>query len=133
MTHAFTRFLTPLACAGALTLSLFSGGAAMAQTQRGAAATASTAHCDGVKQDRAACIREAGAARHEAQRGGLSSPAPSAAEANALARCQQQPAADRSACEDRMRGTGDTTTRGSVLGGGVIREAVTPIPAQPAQ
>ncbi|VTU19500.1 hypothetical protein H6CHR_01195 [Variovorax sp. PBL-H6] len=85
--------------------------------------------CDGVLQDRNACLREAGAARYEAGRGGLTSAPPTTYEQNALARCALQPPADRSACEARMRGTGTTSVEGSVLGGGLIRETVTPIPA----
>jgi hypothetical protein len=87
------------------------------------------ATCDGVQQDKAACLREAGAAKDEAGRGGLSSPGDSSADANALARCQMQPPADRADCEARVRGTGATSTSGSVMGGGVVRETVTPIPA----
>ena len=83
--------------------------------------------CSSIQQDRSACIREAGAARLEARRGGLTS-APDY-QANALARCTLQPPAERSACEARVRGTGNTSIEGSVLGGGVIRETVTPIPA----
>jgi hypothetical protein len=83
--------------------------------------------CAHIQQDRAACIREAGAARQEARRGGLTS-APDYLQ-NALARCQPQPPAERIACEQRVRGTGMTSIDGSVLGGGVIRETVTPIPA----
>lgn len=108
--------------AGLLALALGGAGAAMAQQP-------STAHCDGVQQDRAACQREAGAARQEAQRGGLSTPSGTAVDANALARCQAQPAADRADCEARVRGTGATSSQGSVMGGGVIRETVTPLPA----
>lgn len=85
--------------------------------------------CDGVLQDRTACLREAGAARHEARRGGLTSAAPINYQENALARCTLQPPADRVACEQRVLGTGRTTMEGSVLGGGVIRETVTPIMA----
>lgn len=84
--------------------------------------------CDGVLQDRSACLREAGAARYEARRGGLTSAPSTSYEQNALARCALQPPADRSACEARMRGTGTTSVEGSVLGGGLIRETVTPIP-----
>lgn len=87
------------------------------------------AACDGVLQDRNACLREAGAARYEARRGGLTSAPPTSYEQNALARCALQPPAERSACEARMRGTGTTSVEGSVLGGGLIRETVTPIPA----
>ena len=82
--------------------------------------------CSHIQQDRAACIREAGAARQEARRGGLTS-APDYTQ-NALARCQLQPPTERMACEQRVRGTGMTSIDGSVLGGGLIRETVTPIP-----
>jgi hypothetical protein len=81
--------------------------------------------CAHIQQDRAACIREAGAARQEARRGGLTG-APDYL-ANALARCAPQPPAERMACEQRVRGTGTTSIDGSVLGGGVIRETVTPV------
>jgi hypothetical protein len=87
------------------------------------------ARCDGVQQDRAACLREAGAAKEEAQRNGLTSASPIVYDDNALQRCQLQPMADRAACEARVKGTGMSSTEGSVLGGGVIRETVTPIPA----
>jgi hypothetical protein len=86
--------------------------------------------CDGIQQDRAACLREAGAAREEARRGGLTGAAPGGYEQNALARCGlQQTAGDQAACEARVRGTGNTAIEGSVMGGGLIRETVTPIPA----
>lgn len=87
--------------------------------------------CDGVKQDRAACLREAGAAKQEARRNGLTSANPASYENNALARCQLQPVAERADCEARIvgSGAGRTTVEGSVMGGGVIRETVTPIPA----
>lgn len=84
--------------------------------------------CDGIQQDRAACIREAGAAQQASQTGALTTPSPDAAMQNALARCQNQPAEDQRACRDRVRGTGNTDIEGSVLGGGAIRETVTPIP-----
>lgn len=113
-----------LCAAGAL------AGAPAAFAQRPVpAAGPATLPCDGVLQDRAACLRERGAAAQEARRNGLTSASPSTYEQNALARCQLQPMADRSACEARVRGTGTSSTEGSVLGGGVIRETVTPIPA----
>lgn len=85
--------------------------------------------CDGVQQDKAACQREAGAAKQEAARGGLTSPAPSSQEANALARCQGLAGGDKADCEARMRGDANSSSSGSVMGGGVIRETVTPVPA----
>ncbi|SFO88144.1 hypothetical protein SAMN05216567_103172 [Variovorax sp. OK605] len=82
--------------------------------------------CGHNQQDRAACIREAGAARQEAARGGLTG-APDY-RANALARCGLQQPADRADCEARvLGGAGNTRAAvdGSVMGGGVIRESVT--------
>jgi len=89
---------------------------------------AERATCDGVQQDRQACIREAGAAAQAAQRNNLTSASPDVYRQNALARCDKQPAADRMACEQRVLGTGNTTIDGSVMGGGAIRETVTPVP-----
>ena len=91
--------------------------------------------CDGTQQDRAACLREASAAQQEGRRDGLTSASPGNYDQNALARCQLQPPADRADCEGRLKGAspGKTTTEGSVMGGGVIRETVTPIPATGAK
>ncbi|QNK65058.1 hypothetical protein [Variovorax sp. PAMC26660] len=91
------------------------------------------ATCDGVQQDRAACLREARAARQEAGRNGLTSPSLGREDTNALARCREQPAGDQAGCEARVRGGAHTTIDGSVMGGGIIRETVTPLPAQPVQ
>jgi len=85
--------------------------------------------CDGVAQDKAACMREKGAAREQARAGNLPSGDPATLRRNAMARCAAQPASDRAACEARVTGAGDTTTRGSVSGGGKIRTTVTPVPA----
>jgi hypothetical protein len=84
--------------------------------------------CNTIQQDHAACIREAGAAREEAHRNGLTSASAATYQQNALARCQLQTGADdRAACEQRVMGTGVSSIEGSVLGGGVLREAVTPV------
>ena len=79
------------------------------------------------QQDRATCMREAGAARDEARKGNLTDPGSSAVARNATARCNAQPVADRDDCMKRVTGAGDTTTQGSVMDGGVIRETVTPV------
>ncbi|HSW04633.1 hypothetical protein [Aquabacterium sp.] len=86
-------------------------------------------------QDRATCLREAGAALVEARRGGLDSGDARTLERNALLRCQRQSVEDRPDCERLARGEGQTS--GSVEGGGVIKEIVTrtvgPVPqAAPA-
>ncbi|ADU35343.1 hypothetical protein [Variovorax paradoxus] len=117
-----------------------SAGIASAQGSRGGTYQQELAVCGHNQQDRAACIREAGAARQEAARGGLTG-APDY-RANALARCGlQQSPGDRRDCEARvLGGAGNTSAsvEGSVMGGGVIRESVTtvvmpaPMPAERA-
>ena len=74
--------------------------------------------------DREACLREAAAARAEAQRGTLGN-ATSAEQRqqNAQDRCRPLPATEREDCLRRLRGEG--TTSGSVEGGGIYRELVT--------
>lgn len=72
-------------------------------------------------QDRATCLREAGAALAEARRQGLNTAKESLA-GNATKRCEPLPAADRSACMARMNGLGSVS--GSVAGGGIVRELV---------
>ncbi len=90
---------------------------------------AEVARCNAgqTQQDRATCLREAGAARDEARKGNLATPQPTDMASNATDRCKAQPAADQAACMQRIEGTGVTTTQGSVEGGGVIRETVTPV------
>ena len=77
------------------------------------------------QQDRSTCLREASAAWAEARRGGLTSATSTDYQANALARCNAQPAADRDACVLRIQGQG--RVEGSGNGGGVIRQVETPI------
>lgn len=83
------------------------------------------AMCAHLPQDPAACAREAGAARQAARQGQLTS-APDYT-ANALARCAAHAPAERTACEARITGAGQTRVEGSVMGGGVIRESVTTV------
>jgi hypothetical protein len=75
--------------------------------------------------ERKTCLREVGAARVEAKRGGLADSAEY--QKNLTARCNYLPAADRDDCERRMRGEGTVT--GSVEGGGIYRELRTLVPA----
>jgi hypothetical protein len=77
-------------------------------------------------QDRATCLKEAGAALQEAKREALDTNTEQGQfEANRLRRCDNQPARDRDDCVRRMNGEG--TTRGSVQSGGIYRELVTPV------
>ena len=78
-------------------------------------------------QDRATCLREAGAALADAQR---SQPVDAAAyTANAGKRCERLPDLERKDCIARMQGQG--TTNGSVAAGGLSHELVTREPASP--
>jgi hypothetical protein len=67
-------------------------------------------------QDRATCLKEAGAAFAEAQRNHLSSGDPGR---NSVARCEALPAADREDCKQRVE---HGVTSGSVRDGGLLRE-----------
>ncbi len=72
-------------------------------------------------QDRATCLREAGAALDEARRGRLND-GQAQYQQNALIRCNALPTEERDACQARMQGQG--VTRGSVAEGGIYRELV---------
>jgi hypothetical protein len=78
------------------------------------------------REDRATCLREAGAALQEAKRGGLTNEQ-SQLEKNRLARCDNQPAKDRDECVRRMN---EGTVTGSVKSGAVVRELKTVVPAK---
>jgi hypothetical protein len=72
-------------------------------------------------QARSTCLKEAGAAYGEVRRGGLTNAPGTDLARNATHRCDAQPAADRDACVQRITGAG--TVKGSVSGGGLIRES----------
>jgi len=76
-------------------------------------------------QDRATCLREAGAAQSEAKSGKLAD-ASADFEKNRIARCSYQKGNDYEYCVRRMRGEG--TVSGSVAGGGILRELVVTVP-----
>lgn len=76
-------------------------------------------------QDKATCLKEAGAALQEARRNRLETGGHASFQANATARCNAQPAADRDACVQRMTGSG--STQGSVEAGGLLRQVETPV------
>ncbi len=70
-------------------------------------------------QDRATCLKEAGAALKEAKAGRLQHGQPDYA-ANAMRRCDGLPGDQRDLCQRRMQGEGKVS--GSVRDGGVLRE-----------
>ncbi|AYR22617.1 hypothetical protein [Herbaspirillum rubrisubalbicans] len=79
-------------------------------------------------EDRATCLREAGAAQQAAARGTLTDPSPAQLKENALRRCEGLPQSDRIDCEKRVNGQGRVD--GSVAEGGIFRETVTIVPAK---
>lgn len=81
-------------------------------------------------QDRATCLREAGAAREEAARNRLDNNQSANFDANATARCNNLPATQREDCLRQM--ASPSSVRGSVESGGVLRETVIQVPAQPS-
>jgi hypothetical protein len=81
------------------------------------------------QQDRATCLKEARNAHAEALRGRLDDHQQPRYDANAVARCDRLPPADKPDCIDRMHGKGSVS--GSVEGGGIYRETVTVVPAGP--
>jgi hypothetical protein len=80
-------------------------------------------------QDRATCLREAGAALAQARRGQLVNADESMLQQNAVVRCNALPQADRNDCVRRI--TGDARISGSAPAGGIYRETVTIVPAPP--
>ena len=87
------------------------------------------ANCEAgrTQQDRATCLKEAGAAAQEKKRNGLANPG--SARQNAKERCNALPPKDQADCVARIEGPSSAnqqvTTSGSVGGGGVIRETRT--------
>lgn len=73
-------------------------------------------------QDRATCLKEAGAALQASRHGGLTS-SPADYQKNALLRCNAQPVENREDCLARMQ----SPAQGSAAAGGILREAVTPV------
>ena len=84
-------------------------------------------------EDRATCLKEAGAAQQERKRNTLDNTG--SARQNAIERCNLVAAKDKADCLARIEGPSQpnqtTTTSGSVAGGGVIRETKTTTTGQP--
>ncbi|MGE8567888.1 hypothetical protein D3C85_345430 [compost metagenome] len=126
-----TKRLAASLCAAGLMLA---AGAVHAADAIGRAAIQSqyeqdVANCKSGKsnQDRATCMQEAGAARDEANRQNLKEGSADQHQQNMVDRCNRLPAASRQDCLTQM--TSPTNVRGSVQGGGVLRETVIQVPA----
>jgi len=125
-----THRLTPLW--PALVLALATGMAGAASSSAEAVYRQERAAClDGRSpQDRATCLKEAGAALAEARRGKLDNgETPEQLRANALQRCQRVAADDRAACERMALGGGERS--GSVAEGAVVTQITTRSQAAP--
>jgi hypothetical protein len=128
MNSSFISASRQWSCAALMTFGILSG---MAGTSHAADQNATIekerADCmnGNSQQDRSTCMREAGAAKQEAQRGNLRDSGDY--QANGSKRCAALPAAEKADCERRSNGEGSVS--GSVGGGGVVRELVTPVPA----
>jgi hypothetical protein len=114
-------------------LAACAAGAMLAASQASAAAPSDAQKAYAVEraactaksgEDRATCLREAGAALAEARRGRLTDDS-SQFERNKLARCDKQPPEDRPDCLRRMNGEG--IVKGSVQEGGIYRELRRPV------
>jgi hypothetical protein len=78
-------------------------------------------------QDRATCLKEAGAALGEARRGALGASSDSSLANNRMMRCEGLPAQDREDCAMRMK---QGTMSGSAQQGGILREVERPVPTR---
>ena len=93
------------------------------------------ADCEAGKtaEDRATCLKEAGAAQQERNRNQLDNAG--SPRQNAIERCNLVALKDKADCLARIEGPSKpnqtTTTSGSVAGGGVIRETITTTTGQP--
>jgi len=123
-----------------LMLAVFAAGACMAASTAAAQAISpeaqyktDVARCQSgdTNQDKATCMREAGAALEEAKRNRLMHDNANY-DQNQVRRCQALPADQREDCMLQMSPGSNTQVQGSVAGGGVLRETTITIPGQPA-
>jgi hypothetical protein len=78
-------------------------------------------------QDKATCLREAGAAYQQAKQGKLNDGQQAQYSSNAVDRCKSLPANDQADCQRRIQSPSDV--EGSAPSGGILRKDVTIVPA----
>ena len=78
-------------------------------------------------QDKATCLREAGAAYQQAKRGSLQTNQSQQYSQNAIERCKSLPTQDQADCQRRI--DNPTEVEGNALSGGILRKEVTVVPA----
>jgi len=122
-------------CAAGFAGPLAHAGDAAAQTAAKSAYQKERADCDAGRtaEDRATCLKEAGAAQDERKRNRLDNSG--SARQNAIERCNPLPPKDKADCLARIEGANapnqKTTTSGSVAGGGILRETTTTTQGKP--
>lgn len=128
--HLLRRSLLSLAAAGLLTVVTTSPAfAADDAAPARSTYTKERADCDGGRtaEDRATCLKEAGAAMGERKRNRLDNKG--SVRQNAVDRCNVLAGKDKIDCLARIEGSTTpgqkTTTSGSIAGGGVLRETTT--------
>jgi len=127
-----SRPLTMLAVAAALAAGSAFAGEPVATDDAKALYLKERANCETghTAQDRATCLKEAGAALDEKKKGKLDNSGTPVG--NATDRCNVLPAKDKADCLARIVGplspNQRVTASGSVEGGGVIRETTTTTP-----
>lgn len=125
------RFLPPsvLRAAAAFTMASLVGAAALAAGAKVSEAqqqyNEDRAKCmrGETNQDRATCLKEAGAALQESKSRNLATARGGELARNRLKRCEQLPTPDREECVARMN---KGTASGSAQQGGIVREHVSP-------
>ena len=130
--HKLTLLTVATALAGAFAGATVFAGEPVATDDAKALYLKEKARCETgqTSQDKATCLREAGAALDEKKKGKLDNSGSPVA--NATDRCNVLPAKDKADCLARIVGplspNQRVTVSGSVEGGGVIRETTTTTP-----
>ena len=116
----------------ALSLSFASFGLTHAQTPTPQQSyQEALAYCKSLTGDaRVDCQRDAHAAYHDRNRKHTSTDKQTL-EQNRIARCNRLPESQRQHCIEMMQGQHNTTIRGSVQGGGILRHTTIEIPGEP--
>lgn len=123
-----------VAIAGAFAEPSFAADAGAAATTANAQYQKDKMDCNAGRttEDRATCLKEAGAVQAESKRNQLDTNG--SVTQNAADRCNQVPAKDKSDCLARVQGAKSgnqrVTTTGSVAGGGVLKETTTTTPGE---
>lgn len=126
---SFTHSIAAAAVLGTTALLFAGGAAASALSEAQALYKRERAACTNgtSNQDRATCLKEAGAAWGEAKRNALGSASHDNLARNRLARCDSLPAPEREDCAVRIQ---HGTMSGSASQGGILREIERPVPTR---